>query len=478
MRIPTFEKTLSPLEQRVLLTIKKYGMISPNDHVLAAVSGGADSVAMLHMLFRLQERLKIQLSIAHMDHRIRGGEAQREAVFVQELAGRLGIACIAEARDVPAHKSASGLSLQEAAREVRYGFFRDAMAAQGSNKLALAHHADDQAETVLMRLVRGASLKGLAGIPACRDGYIIRPLIGVARSEIEAWLRERGIEHIHDTSASEQHYLRNKIRHQLLPLLRKEYNPGIVATLGRTAALVRQDEQALEMQVDTLLHSHVETRQSEHSIAIAALQEAGPDLYGRCVRRIIAGLKGDTRELTEKHIAAIVRLIESPGPARTVQLPGPWCVRRYYGSLVFARRRQAFPSFSHTSNEIPAVMEIAELGISLKFETIPIADSGGVFDNADKLTAHIAVDKALGPVTVRQWQPGDVFYPLGGAGSKKLKDLFSDLKMPPPDRRRVPVLLFGDRIAWVCGQRLDERFKVQKGQPAALKVMMKTTAHI
>ncbi len=337
--MPKFEKIVSPLEQRVLRTIKKHGMISPGDHVLAAVSGGADSVAMLHMLHGLQEHLGIQLSVAHMDHGIRGEAAQREAFFVQGLARRLGIACVAEARDVPAHKSASGLSLQEAAREVRYGFFRDAMAATGANKLALGHHADDQAETVLMRLVRGASLKGLAGIPACREGHIIRPLICIERREIEAWLGGRGIEFVPDTSAGEQHYLRNKIRHQLLPLLRKEYNPGIVATLGRTAALVRQDEQALEALVEGMVSSHVATRQDEHTIAIAALQEAGPDLSGRCVRRIIAGLKGDTRELTEKHIAAVVRLIENPGPSRTVQLPGPWCVRRHYGALVFARSR-------------------------------------------------------------------------------------------------------------------------------------------
>jgi tRNA(Ile)-lysidine synthase len=468
----TFKKILSPLEQRILRTIKKHEMSRPGDHVLAAVSGGADSVAMLHMLHGLREHLGIMLSVAHMDHRIRGEAARREAAFVQELANRLGIACVSEARDVPEHKIASGLSLQEAAREVRYGFFRDTMAAAGANKLALGHHADDQAETVLMRLVRGASLKGLAGIPACRDGYIIRPLIEVERREIEAWLCERGIEFVPDTSAGEQHYLRNRIRHQLLPLLREEYNPGIVATLGRTAGLLRQDEQELETLVETMIRSHVETRQDGHTISIAALQEAGPDLHGRIVRQIIAGLKGDMRELTEKHIAAVIRLIENPGPSRTVQLPGPWCVRRHYGLLVFARRRQALPSFRYTRDEIPALIDIAELGVSLRFETVPIADCRAVFDNADKLAAYIAVDKSVGTVTVRQWRPGDVFYPLGAPGSKKLKDLFSDLKIPPLERRHVPVLLFGDRIAWVCGVRLDERFKVLPGAPAVLKVTM------
>jgi tRNA(Ile)-lysidine synthase len=476
--MPKPEKKLSPLEQRVLCTIKDYGMISPGDHVLAAVSGGADSVAMLHMLYALKERLKIKLCVAHMDHQLRGEEAQREAVFVQELAGRLGIACRAEPRDVLDHKAASGLSLQEAAREVRYGFFRDAMAATGANKLALAHHADDQAETVLMRLVRGASLKGLAGIPPCRDGYIIRPLIGVERGEIEAWLRERNIYFIPDTSAGEQQYLRNKIRHQLLPLLREAYNPGIAATLGRTAALLRQDEQALESLVDEMVRRSVEIQNNEHTIAITALQAAGAQLYGRLVRRIIAGLKGDTRELTEKHIAAIIRLIEKPGPSRTVQLPGPWCVRRQYGALVFGRRRHAPPPFNYTSDEMPVLIELAELGVSLHFEAVPIVDCRAVFDNADALTAYFAVDRAVGAVTVRQWRPGDIFYPLGAPGSKKLKDLFVDLKVPPPERRRVPVLLFGNRIAWVCGLRLDERFKVLSGQHTALRVTLRPSQRI
>ena len=471
-------KKLSPLEQRVLRTIKKYGMISPGDHVLAAVSGGADSVAMLHMLHGLRKPLGIKLSIAHMDHRIRGEESRRESAFVQELAAGLGIACVAEARDVPEHKAASGLSLQEAAREIRYGFFSDAMAATGANKLALAHQADDQAETVLMRLVRGASLKGLAGIPACRDGYIIRPLIDVERREIEAWLRQRGIAWVPDTSAGEQHYLRNKIRHQLMPLLRGEYNPGIVATLGRTAALMRQDEQALEALVDDMAASRVEKQLEEHVIAVTALREAGPDLYGRLVRRIIAGLKGDTRELTEKHIEAIIRLIEKPGPSRTVQLPGPWCVRRQYGALIFARSGDATPPFSYRSDEMPELLHVTELGMALRFEIEPIAGCSAVYDNADRLVAYIAADKAVGPVTVRQWQPGDVFYPLGGPGSRKLKDFFSDLKIPPPERRRVPVLLFGEHIAWVCGLRLDERFKVLQGQSAALKVTMRPAARI
>ena len=476
--MPKFKTILSPLEQRVLRTIKKHGMISAGDHVLATVSGGADSVAMLHMLHGLREHLAIKLSAAHMDHQIRGEAAQQEAAFVQELCVRLGIGCVVEARDVLEHKIASGLSLQEAARNVRYGFFSDAMAATGAAKLALAHQADDQAETVLMRLVRGASLKGLAGIPACRDGYIIRPLIEIERRDIEAWLHERDISFVPDTSAGEQHYQRNKIRHQLMPLLRDSFNPGIIATLGRTAALLRQDERALDALAENLAASRVEIKNNEHVIAVTALQEAGADLYGRLVRRIIAGLKGDTRELTEKHIEAIVRLIEKPGPARTVQLPSPWRVRRQYGRLIFSRSADAPAAFYYEAGETPQSLDIVELGLSLRFETVPIADSTAVFNNADKLVAYIASDRALGPVTVRPWQPGDVFYPLGGPGSRKLKDLFSDLKIPPPERRRVPVLLFGGRIAWVCGLRSDERFKVLRGQPSALKVTMKAAAHI
>ena len=470
-------KKLSPLEQKVLLTIRSYGMISPGDHVLAAVSGGADSVAMLHMLWGLRKALRIKLSVAHMDHQLRGEEARREADFVRELCSSRGIACVAEARDVLSYKAASGLSLQEAARDVRYGFFNDALAATGAGKLALAHQADDQAETVLMRLLRGASLKGLAGIPACRDGYIIRPLIDIGRSEIEAWLKERGLSFVPDSSAGEQQYLRNKIRHQLLPLLRDGYNPGIVETLCRTAALLRQDEKALEELVAGIVPCG-SPGGGEHAVAIAELREAGQHLYGRLIRHLLAGLKGDMRALSQRHIEAVIRLIEKPGPARIVQLPDTWCVRRQYGALIFFRRGAAQQAFCYQRDDIPEFLELREIGRSMRFEIVQLPDFQAVRDNADANIAYIAADKMLEPLTVRSCHAGDVFHPLGAPGRKKLADLFIDLKIPVPERRRVPLLLFGEQIAWVCGLRMDEHFKLRQGQRAALKVTIEAAPQI
>lgn len=470
--MPQTREKASSLEQQVLLTIRSHDMLSPGDHVLAAVSGGADSVAMLHLLQGLQGTLKIKLSVAHMDHGIRGKEARKEARFVRELAAGLGIACVVEARDVPGYKATSGLSLQEAAREMRYGFFKDAMAATGANKLALAHQADDQAETVLMRLLRGASLKGLAGIPALRDGYIIRPLIETGRSEIEAWLEERGLNFVPDSSAGELQYLRNKIRHELLPQLKQEYNPGIVETLGRTAALLRKDEKALEdMVADSIKNG---SPGGELTVSLAALQEAGPNLYGRLIRHILAGLKGDLRALTRRHIQAVIRLIEKPGPARIVQLPGQWCVRRQYGSLIFARTKAAQQPFYYHRDALPAYLDIGEISCRLRFDRIQNPDLKAVRNNTDATIAYIAGDTTLEPLTVRSFRPGDVFHPLGAPGRKKLADLFIDLKIPPSERSRVPILLFGDRIAWVCGLRMDEQFKLHPGQTAALKVTMQT----
>lgn len=465
------DKKRSPLERNVLLRIRSCNMIAPGDHVLAAVSGGADSVALLHLLQGLRTTLKIGLSVCHMNHGIRGEEARREARFVRELCGELGLACIVEARDVPGYRAARGLSLQEAAREVRYGFFAEAMAATGATKLALAHQADDQAETVLMRLLRGASLKGLAGIPACRDGYIIRPLIDVGRRDIEAWLADRGLGFVADSSAGEQQYLRNKIRHQLLPLLRDEYNPGIVATLGRTAALLRQDETALEDLAAGILRD-CGAGGPGHAASVAALRRAGPHLYGRLVRHLIAGLKGDTRALSRRHIDAVIRLIEKPGPGRTVQLPGGWCVRRRYGDLVFARSRPVPQAFAYERDAVPAFLDIAETGRRLSFETVELPDAAVARYNDNADVAYLDPDKAREPLTVRSWQPADAFYPLGGPGRKKLSDLFTDMKIPRPERGRVPLLLFGGRIAWVCGLRLDERFKLAAGAATALKVTL------
>ena len=221
-------------------------MFAAGDHVVVGVSGGADSIALLHALHAIKDELELRLTVAHLNHGLRGEAAQRESDFVQKIARTLAVPCICELRDVRADKHTTGECLQEAARTVRYSFFTEVLERCHAQKLALGHTMDDQAETVLIRLLRGASTRGLGGIPPVRNGTIVRPLINVRRSSIEHFLQERGIAFVPDTSADEPQYLRNKIRHELLPLLTRQYNPRVVEALCTTADLARDDEELLQ----------------------------------------------------------------------------------------------------------------------------------------------------------------------------------------------------------------------------------------
>jgi len=457
---------------QVIKTIEKYNMLAGGDHVVAGVSGGADSVCLLHLLQALKDRLHLRLTVAHLDHMLRGEQSRREAAFVRGIAEGLGIPCVVEQRDVRAYKEQKGLSLQEAAREVRYGFFMDVLRKYGAHKIALGHHADDQAETILMRLLRGASLQGLTGIPPVRDGIIIRPMLAVTRGEIEAYLQGRNISYIRDTSAAEQHYLRNKIRHSLLPLLQKEYNPQIVGVLTGMADTLRQDSDMLEDIVEQAVSGCLVQGRGELCCSLDLLKEYSPSLRGRMFRKLICRLKGDTRELSFKHIDALCHLADGQGPSRLVQLPGGWCVRREYDSLIFARCSRNKNTYCYSFDTIPESLHLEQLGRTIFFS---IEDSPPDIHTLSTCGSDVALldyGAAVMPLVVRNWLPGDRFFPLGLGGSKKLQDFFVDNKIPRRKRAGVPVLLFRDKIAWVCGCRIDERFKVRPETGKIIRVRL------
>lgn len=458
------------LLEQVIKTIKKYSMITSGDHIVVGVSGGADSVTLLHILNDLKDRLNLTLTVAHLDHMIRGEASKKEGEFVRALADRLGSACVIEQRDVRAHKKQKGLSLQEAARAVRYEFFQDVVRQTGAHRIALGHTADDQAETVLMRLLRGASLKGLSGIPPVRDGIIIRPLLHVTRQEIEAYLHDAAIPYVPDQSASETHYVRNKIRHELLPLLRKEYNPRIITTLSHSADTLREDETVLEEELERIAAACMVKRQDEISCSLEDLKKHSSSFHGRLLRKIISELKGDTRGLSFKHVSAVLHLIEAQGPSRVVQLPGGWCVWREYDNLIFTRLARNVKSYQYTLKTLPDSLTIPELGRTLSFRMEQPGDEQTDLKHTVAACALLDYDEIEWPLVVRNWHPGDRFYPLGLGRSKKIKDFFSDGKIPLRERHRVPLLLSGERIAWVCGCRIDDRFKVKPQTRAVLNV--------
>jgi tRNA(Ile)-lysidine synthase len=459
--------------RKAAAAITAHTMLDPGDHVIAGVSGGADSVALLCVLCSLQKKWDLRLTVAHLNHMLRGGAACREAVFVQELADRLGLRCIVGERDVRAVKAETGCSLQEAARIARYRFFCELGEELGAQKIALGHTANDQAETLLMWLIRGTSGTGLAGIPPVRDGLFIRPLLAVTRSEIEAYLAQQQVSFIPDSSAGEPHYLRNRIRHQLMTLLEKEFNPRMVQTLSRLAELVRADNEVLDGIVRKIVDPLFALRnQQVVSFPVAVITGQPASLQGRIIKAVLAGLKGGGQGIFHQHVAAVNRLAERAGRSRTIQLPAGWSVTREYDRLIFMRDKPLQQHYSYTVERVPARISIAEIGRDMILAVEDLQEPAAELLAREKKIDFLDFDALQLPLTVRTWHPGDRFHPLGMSGSKKLKNFFIDNKISPRLRRCIPVLLSRDSIAWVGGLRIDHRFRLKETTRRVLKITL------
>jgi tRNA(Ile)-lysidine synthase len=411
--------------------------------------------------------------VAHLNHLLRGEAAKQEALFVNDMAARLGLPCIAEEQDVRAYKQQKGLSLQEAARLVRYKFFHDVCQRTGARKVALGHTASDQAETILMWLIRGTSAAGLAGIPPVRDDIFIRPLISTTRAEIETYLNEQHIPCIPDSSASEQHYLRNKIRHQLMPLLQRDYNPNMVHTLNRVGELLQQDNKMLDALVQEAVAEIVPAREvKEIFLSVKSIHKFPEALQGRIIKAIVAQITNSSQGIYFRHIEAVRRLIGSPGPSRKVQLPAGWSVVREYDELIFTQEKLKKNSFCYTFDCLPELISIKELRKSIILKVEEMHSSNDILLHPEKNFDYLDYDRLIFPLTVRNYQPGDRFYPLGLGGSKKLKDFFIDNKIPLRERYNIPLVLFQDQIVWVGGMRIDHRFRITPNTRNALKIQL------
>lgn len=447
-------------------TIEHHRMFSPGDHVVVGVSGGADSVALLLSLHELQQDLKIKITVAHLNHGLRPEAARREADFVAELARRCGLPCICETRDVRAEKNSSGACLQEAARAARYGFFDDVRRGCNAQKLALGHTMDDQAETVLLRLLRGASTRGLGGIPPVRTGGIVRPLINSRRRAIERFVRARGCDFIADTSAHEPQYLRNRIRHELLPVLARDYNPRIVEALCTTAGLARDDEALLQA---TVQHATAGSLHQENDTVRmpVSLLDRQPLLAGRIIRSAIETVLGTCRGLTRAHIEAIAALTGCTGSGKRIPLPGGLIARREYEHLVIGIPAAPAARFHVQVDQLPADI-VLPAGGRILIRRINLDDTTVLKRPEADDTLHLSAESISMPLVIRSWAPGDRIRPFGSTHSKKVKAVFAEHKVPMRLRGCIPLLTCGDRIISVGALCLAEHCRVQPGSSAVI----------
>ena len=454
--------------RKVRQTILKNRMLGLGDSVIAAVSGGPDSVCLLDILNELKADFGLELTVAHFDHGLRPGEDEAETMLVKSLACSFNLRFEAVKADI--NSGISGSSLEEKARNARYDFLEKVRLRLSADKIAMGHNLNDQAETVLMRLLRGSGLSGLSGMAPCREGGIIRPLIELTRAGIESYLKERGLEYAIDSSNLKNRFLRNSIRNELIPVL-AEYQPRIVEILGQTAGIIKREDEWLESEAGEWFKKNVATRKSgEILISSVSLAGLAPALRNRAVRYALKMAGGGLRRISSRHIEAVSELAEGSSPHAGVDLPNMVTVRRIYDSMAFSRGRKKLTGGFTYALEGPGPHYLDAVKKIITLEEI---DGGMPSDiKSSGLTAFLNADLLSYPLIIRNFRPGDRFVPLGMKGHKKLKNFFIDMKIPSEERLRIPVLTCCDNPVWVCGMRIDDRYRVTADTGRILKVTM------
>jgi tRNA(Ile)-lysidine synthase len=464
------------LDHLVDEALTKHGLIAEGDSVLIGVSGGPDSVALLHLLLDRASARRLQLGIAHLNHQLRDG-ADRDEEFVRQLAADLGLPFHGCRADVRAWQARCRLSLEEAARQVRYAFFEEVCAANGYAKIALGHHADDNAETLLLHLLRGSGRLGLSGIQAIRAGLFIRPLIFATRSDILDYLRSRAIPYVSDPTNTDGAFLRNRIRHRLIPELERDYHLGMRAILSRTALILRAEEEWLDSLVEPIYKSLLTAAgEGRVSLAASALGRLPLAAARRVVRKALIQVKHDLRRVAFAHVEQVLELARRATDAGPLHLPGRVHVRRKGDEIIVARAegggRGSLPDETPHDFEYRldgcGSLTVAETGDCIRLSEVAVAAIPELAGNSPQ-TAYMDMAAVEFPLIVRNFRPGDRFSPLGTAGTQKLKKYFIDHKVDRTERRRCPLLISRGRLLWVAGHRLDNRAGLSRQTRRALK---------
>jgi tRNA(Ile)-lysidine synthase len=420
--------------------------------VLVAVSGGADSVALLSLLHYVADTMDLFLEAAHLDHALRD-MSSADARFVEQLCADLGVPLTIEHRDVAEVARQRKGNLEEVARDVRRDFLKRTAQARNCHLIALGHHADDQAETFLLRLLRGAGTTGLAGMRMVNES-LVRPLLSFRRADLFAYLKSEEIAWREDESNLDQSFTRNRIRHHLLPVL-ESFNPNISSQLAGLCEQMRQDDDFWAGLVAQELARCGQWQNQDYTLDRSLMLELVPALAGRVIRAALQQVRGDLRGMTSAHIADIVKLIDQGPPQGELSLPGVWVARRYE-SLLFRRQKpEAIKAFELILSE-PGTYRLPDgrlLRVSLEDQACGESPESVEFSSA-----------ALSfPLQVRRCRPGDRFHPSGMVGTKKIQDLFVDLKLTKEDRQGSLLLLKDEEVLWVVGLRRGEGHQVENG---------------
>jgi tRNA(Ile)-lysidine synthase len=473
---------ISLMIDRVRQYVRRHRLLTPGDRVSVAVSGGADSVALLRALLELRRELGIVLSVAHFHHGIRGAEADADQQFVKDLASRFQLDFYLGTGDAPAHARARKTGLEAGARELRHGWFLRLVSEGKADKIATAHTLDDQAETVLMRILRGAGALGLAGIfPEQEEKHLVRPLLEVSRSDVEAYLKSIGQTWREDSTNLDLEHTRNRIRHELLPRLEENYNPALRQTLADLAEVARGEGEYWEHEVQSLLPRLVRVgkpTRSGRSAAGEASETLSLDLAAfrtlplAAQRQVFARLgKQLGASLEFKHIQQLTAMASEGTGSKHLALPGGFVAARSFRELAFSRDEKASPASDYCySLPVPGQVAVPELGATLRASILrgSIPEISGY--NPDSLLDRSLLAPRL---TVRNWRAGDRFFPAKTRSPKKLKELLQAARvgqrLSAAQRKAWPVVESAGQIVWVRGFAVPAAFAPRTGDAVLIE---------
>ncbi|MEM5786252.1 MAG: tRNA lysidine(34) synthetase TilS [Syntrophobacteraceae bacterium] len=460
--------------------IRKHGLTCPGDHILIAVSGGPDSIALLEVLACLKENLQLKgITVAHFDHRLRGEESDADREFVQMFAAGKGFDCHIGTTDVRAYSRKKRVSLEMAGRACRHSFLKESAMKAGASKTAFGHTADDQAEEVLLRIFRGAGPSGLrAMLPRTPTG-IIRPLLFATRSEILDYLHSRGVAYREDSSNFEPFCQRNALRLRVFPVLGEIFHPELARTISRYAELSRDEDAWWHDQVEKVVQDLGEVCEAEASLDLGALRAQHPAMIKRVLRYTIEKLRGNLLAIHSVHLEPLYSMATRDMPGKSVQLPGAVEAVQRAGRLVISMAGLRKCKIAQTEPlEIPGAGTYAFGAFTFEVELVDSVNGFPLPDGAHSIASdgpnEIVMDAGLvkWPLLVRSWKPGDRFYPFGMKGSKKIQDFFTDLKVQREDRPCIPILCDSEKICWVAGFRMDDRVKTNQGTLRLARIRM------
>jgi len=464
------------LRRKVVSYIKDNKLIKSGDKILVALSGGPDSVCLLNILFALKEELNIEISAAHLNHLLRGEDSFKDEEYVIDMCNKMGIRCFVKRVDINSYSKEYKLSSEMAGRNVRYDFFDEIIKKEGFSKIATAHNANDQAETILFRMMRGTGLEGLGGIKSCRDNKIIRPILCLNREEVEKYIEIQNLNPRIDKTNFEKIYNRNKIRLDILPYMKENFNEDIIQTLNRMSLLLQKDNEFLE-KLALNLYNKCCMECDDYFIIKKEMFKEEESIVNRVLRNAVTKYSKSNYDFEMKHIYIISELAKMTS-GKTIDLPNKIYAENIYGDIYIKSRMKEY----HMNNKKEKVIlskdnvnkNIIEFNkFNIEFSVMRNCENDDINLNQGNLTQYFDFDKINDSISIRNRKDGDKIIPLGMNGNKKIKDIFIDMKIPKEERDNIPILCFDEKVAWIIGIRTSEEYKVVNKSKNILKIVIR-----